>query len=97
MALTYEESAALMQDSVFRGRVKVSCLKFAGSILDESPSVPAHNTRYRWAQQCEQQPDLVAGQIQPPTVMDPAVQADGAAISDGALQGSVETVINKLI
>jgi hypothetical protein len=97
MALTYEESAALMTDAAFRGRVKVSCLKFAGSILIEADSTPAHNTRVRWATNTYQNPEMVASQTQPPTVMDPAVQDLGAEITDLALQGAVEGVINKLM
>ena len=95
--MTYEESAALMSDQAFRGRVKVAALKYADSILVESNTVPAHNTRERWALQTFQNPEMVAGQLQPPTVMDAAVQAAGAAIEDAALQGSVETVVNKML
>jgi hypothetical protein len=95
--MTYTESAALMTDIAFRGRVKVSCLKYADSILVEATTVPAHNTRLRWAQNCFQQPDQVAAQVQPPTVMDAAVQSAGAEIDDAALQASVETVINKMM
>ena len=95
--MTYEESAALMQDFAFRGRVKVACLKFASSIMIEATSVPAHNARLRWAQQTYQQPDMVAMQTQPPTVMDPAVQTAGAEITDLALQGAVEGVVNKVL
>jgi len=40
---------------------------------------------------------MVAGQIQPPTVMDPAVQAAGSGIDDNGLQGAVEGVINKMM
>jgi hypothetical protein len=97
MALTYDQSAALMQDMAFRGRVKVACLKYADSIMNEPTTTPAHNTRLRWATQCEQNPDGTAGMIQPPTVMDAAVQDAGSAITDTLLQGSVETVINKLM
>lgn len=95
--MTYEESAALMLDTVFRGRVKVACLKFADSIMIEAPTVPAHNARLRWAQQTFQQPDSVAQQVQPPTVMDPAVQTAGAAVTDNMLQGAVEGVVNKIL
>jgi hypothetical protein len=95
--MTYEASATLMTDLAFRGRVKVSCLKYADSILGEATTTPAHNTRQRWAQTCFQQPDQVAAQVQPPVVMDPAVQEAGAEIEDVALQGSVETVINKMM
>ena len=97
MALTYEESAALMTDFAFRGRVKVSCLKFAGSIFIEPDTTPAHNTRVRWATNAYQNPDGVATQTQPPTVMDPAVQESGAEITDLALQAAVEGVVGQLL
>ena len=97
MALTYEESAALMTDGALRGRIKVAVLKFADSIMNENPSIPAHNARLRWAAQTFQQPDPVAVQVQPPTVMDSAVQSAGAAITDDALQGAVEATVNKMI
>jgi len=97
MAMTYEESATLMNDVTFRGRVKVAALTFATSIMNEEPTVTAHNARLRWAQMTYNQPDAVAQQIQPPTVMDPAVQTNGSAITDAALQASVEAVVNKLI
>lgn len=92
--MTYEESAALMGDQAFRGRVKVAVLKYAGSIMIEATSTPAHNTRVRWAVQAQQQPDMVAMQVQNPVVMDPAVQTAGAEITDAALQTSVEAVVN---
>lgn len=95
MPMTYEESAALMQDPEFRGRVKVACLKYADSIIGEPSTTPAHNTRLKWAQMTTQAPDSVAVSIQNPVVMDAAVQESGAAIEDAALQGSVEATVNK--
>lgn len=95
--MTYEESAALMTDSAFRGRVKVAALKYADSIMGEATNTPAHNTRERWALMTMQNPDGTAAQLQPPTVMDAAVQAAGAEIDDEALQASVETVVNKMM
>lgn len=95
--MTYEESAALMTDAQFRGRIKVAVLKYADSIFDEAGDTPAHNTRSRWAAQASQQPDQTAGQLQGPVVMDAAVQSAGSAIDDNALQGSVEAVVNKLL
>jgi len=86
-----------MTDMEFRGRVKVSALKYADSIMIEASSVPAHNTRVRWAQNTMQNPEMAAQQIQPPVVMDSAVQTAGAAISDAALQGSVEATVNKML
>lgn len=95
--MTYEESQTLMNDPTFRGRVKVAALKFSTAIMDEASTFPAHNTRMRWAQSCFQSPDTIAGQLTPPTVMDAAVQASGADITDQALQGSVEATVNKML
>ena len=95
--MTYEESDALMKDSTFHGRIKVATLKYANSIMGEATTVPAHNTRVRWATEAMKQPDMTATGLQPNVVMDPQVQADGAEITDLLLQGSVETVVNKLL
>lgn len=95
--MTYEESAALMTDIGFRGRVKVAVLKFADAIVIEPGTVAAHNARVRWATQAFAQPDIVAGQVQPPTVMDAAVQASGENIADAALQSAVEATVNKML
>jgi hypothetical protein len=95
--MTYEEAAALSTDITFRGRIKIACLKFADSIMIEANTVPAHNARVRWATNTMQQPDMVAGQIQQPVIIDPAVQLAGAEITDAALQGSVEATVNKML
>jgi hypothetical protein len=95
--MTYDESQALMNDFEFRGRIKVAALKYADSILGEVSTIPAHNTRMRWAVNTMQAPDQTATQLQPPVVMDSQVQQDGKDITDVLLQGSVETVVNKLM
>jgi hypothetical protein len=95
--MTYEESAALMTDPIFRGRVKVACLKYADSIIIEAVSVAGHASRVRWAAQVFQSPDTVAQQVQPPAVMDAAVAAAGKNVTDEALQGAVEAVVNKTL
>jgi hypothetical protein len=97
MALTYEETADLMKDQVFRGRVAVGCTKYARYITDEAPDVPAHPTRYKWAQQTLVAPDVSANVVMPTVVWDDSVQVAGAAITDVALQGAVETAVQKLI
>lgn len=94
--MTYSESNTLTNDSDFRGRVKIACLKFASSIQVEATTTPAHNARLRWAQQTYLQPDQMAMQVAQPTVLDPVVQQDGAAVTDTALQGAVEAVVNSL-
>ena len=94
--MTYEESNALTNDPAFRGRVKIACLKFASSIAVEASDVPAHNVRLRWASQTFQSPDQVAMQTTPPVVLDPAIQADGDAVTDPALQSAVESTVTKM-
>src|SRR5262249_39997683 len=97
MAISYEESQTLMRDMAFIGRVKVACLKFANYIMNEPTATPAHNTRYRWAQNAMVDSDAVAGKVTPNVVMDSQVQTDGAAITDANLQTSVETTLNFMI
>jgi len=97
MALTYSDSADLINDMQFRGRVKVACLKFATYILDEAGTVAAHGSRARWANQCVQQPDMTAGQVTPPLVLDPNVQSAGGAIDDATLQTAVEDTVQQLM
>jgi len=97
MAMTYEETAALMKDPVFRDRVGIACVNYARYITDEAASTPAHNTRYRWATQTMQSPEVAVNQVIPTVVTDNAVQDAGAAITDEALQSAVETAVNKLL
>jgi hypothetical protein len=95
--MTYEESFQLMADLTFRGRCKVACLKLAEVILAEAATVVNHNARLRWANQAFQNPDMAAGQVQSPAVMDPLVQAQGSAVTDVDLQTAVNTVVDKLL
>lgn len=97
MAISYTESANLMKDGDFQGRVKVACLTYAAYISNESPDVVGHNTRYKWAIATLTNPDLAAFNITPTAVMDPNVQAQGAAIDDATLQTAVETALNKVM
>ena len=95
MALTQEQSAALMQDSAFRGRIKVCCLKYANTIpLEPAPHTRGYTSALRWTQQCIMNPDQTAQTVQSSAVMDPAVQDAGSQIGDVALQGAVESVVN---
>jgi hypothetical protein len=95
--MTYAESAQLMSDMQFQGRVKVSALTFAAYIMNEPTSTPAHSSRVKWAQGCYANPNVVAINLQSPVVMTPEVQADGAAVSDANLQTAVEEVVNQVL
>jgi len=95
--LDYNTSALLQNDFAFRGRVRVACLHFATYVRDEATSVPAHTTRYRWSQECFQNPDMKAQAVQPIVVMDPNVQSQGDAISDSELQSATEVAIQSFL
>lgn len=98
MAMAYQETADLMKDVSFRGRVSVSCVNYARYITDEAASTPAHSTRSRWAQQTLLNPEMAVNQVIPTVCTDSAVQdAGGSVIADPALQSAVETAINKLL
>ena len=103
MALTYEQSAELMNNAIFRGRVKVACLKYADYIWGEAANTPGHSSRIKWAQQTFQMPDAAAAQVTPAVVMDSAVQSgeissDGdSTIDDAGLQSATENAINKML
>lgn len=94
MALDYTESAALMQDPTFRGRVKVAALEYAQFLTLQ----PANsNSKVKWIQQTYANPDQMAATLTPPTVMNPNVQAAGATISDAELQGAVQAVADLIM
>lgn len=96
--MTYEESAQLINDPQFRGRVKVAVLSFAGRIMLQGPgSGLGANGVFRWAQNALQNPDAVAQQVVPTTVMEPGVQSQGPNIDDGGLQFSVENAVAKIL
>jgi hypothetical protein len=95
--LTYEETNSLTKDAVFRGRVAVGCTHYAVYITDEPANTPAHSTRYRWAQSTLGNVETAVNQVITTVCNDASVQADGAAITDAALQSAVETAVQKLI
>lgn len=93
--LTYEESAALMSDPVFQGRVKAACLSYAQTLL---ATPPANNpSLFRWAGNTYVNPDFAMNQVTPPAVMNVNVQTEGAAITDPALLATVEYVVGGLL
>lgn len=96
MAIDYKTTSDLMHDTDFDGRVRVACLHYASYISGEDASVPAHNTRRRWAQDAFKNPDVAAVTVMPILVMDNKVQAAGAAITDVDLQSAVETSVNMM-
>jgi hypothetical protein len=95
--LSQEQSAALMSDFTFRGRVKVCCVKYADSIVIASVAVSTHTAAVKWAFRCFQVPDTVAGEVQPGAVMDGKVQSEGSAVTDQDLQSAVEATVGKTI
>jgi hypothetical protein len=101
MALDYNGSANLMNDLTFRGRVKVAVLHYAGFIIGEPATTPAHSSRLKWANSALLQPDFVTQQVQPIVVGDDNIQAatqpDASDIADTVVQTATETAINKIL
>jgi hypothetical protein len=94
--MTFEESAQLMTNPQFRGRIKVACLKYADYIV--TSNLPGTSmTMRRWADNTFQNPDNSAQLAQAAVVMDAAVQSTGPDIADQQLQTAVETVIKKMV
>jgi len=93
--VTNQESAELALDPVFRGRVKVSLLRYAENILG-NPSGRT-NALIAWARITFMQSDQVAQQYQGGVVLDGAVQSAGKDVTDQALQGAVESAVNKIV
>jgi hypothetical protein len=98
MAMTYTETYELTKDPVFRGRVSTACVHYADFVMLEAPNTPAHNVRFRWAQQTLVGPEASVNRVIATVCNDTAVQdAGGSAITDTALQAAVETSINKIL
>lgn len=93
--MSKEESAALINDPVFRGRVKVACLQYADSIL-ANPSGRTF-TVLQWGRNTLLQPDQAAGNVVGATVIDGAVQSAGKNVTDEDLQRAVEVQVNKIM
>lgn len=94
MAMTLEESAELINDATFRGRVKVAALLYA-QYMSLHPGNSSSLTN--WIFQTLRAPDQVAQTLTPSVVINPAVQDAGANVTDQDLQSAVQTVANTLM
>ena len=97
--MDYAESAALMNNTLFKGRVKVAILKYSNSILSSGASLPSigANAILRWASHAYNDSERIAQQVIAPVVMDASVQNQSEHITDEALQKVVESVVNKTL
>ena len=89
MALSLADSAILMMDSTFRGRVKVAALKYA-QYLQLQPSLS--NSKSNWIRSTISSPDQTAATLTPAVVMNPNVQGPGADVDDANLSAAVQAV-----
>lgn len=96
MALTQEESAALMNDPVFRGRVKVCALNYA-QYLSLQAATAGSNAKMTWMQSTVRNPDNMAATLTPPTVLNPNVQIAGAEVTDADLMAAVQAVADMIM
>ena len=97
MALTFEESSQLMNNVAFRGRVKVACLGLARNWIAQPTPGQGMNARIRWAQACVQNPEMTAQNTTPTTVMQDAVQSQGADVDDSTLAFSVGQAVDSML
>ncbi len=90
---TYLEIADLKQDENFRRRVGVAVILYASYVLGNTADTVFRETKVAWARRAlastEEQVYRLLGFI----LGDATVRAELAAVSDGALQGIVETAI----
>lgn len=94
MALNLEESANLINDSAFRGRVKVAALLYA-QYLTLHPG--NSNSMMNWVFQTLKSPDASTAMLVPSVVINPNVQSAGKDVTDADLQSAVQTVANSLM
>jgi len=102
MALSYDQTSALMKDLQFQGKIKVAAVKYSDAIgIIDNQSVASRVNLVKWSFRCAQQPDMVANELQPYVVWDPKIQAADidenghSLVSDADLQTAVETTVNK--
>ena len=94
MAMSFAESAALMNDPAFRNRVKVAAIKYAEYIFLQAGN---SNSRTNWSQRTMQQPDQTALTLTPNVVMNVNVQNAGAAITDPELSSAVQVTADMMM
>lgn len=96
MALTQDESATLMNDFTFRGRVKVCIITYAQYLREQTAS-PLRGSQATWCAQAQGQPDAMAAQLTPLVVLNPNVQAAGGAVTDIDLQAATQAVVDEMV
>src|SRR5262252_328357 len=100
MALTQVQSAALMGDVEFHGRIKVCVVQYSDSIGIQTTPVSTRQKLVQWSFAVQVTPDSIATGLQPFVVKDSKVQDAGvdedghSLVSDADLQTAVETVVN---
>jgi len=92
--MTLEESANLINDPSFRGRVKVAALIYA-QYLSLQPNNSSSTSN--WIFQTLRAPDQVALTLTPSVVINPNVQIAGANVADPDLQAAVQSVATSLM
>ena len=112
MAMTSDESAYLQTELSFKGRVRVSLMRYATAILNEPTSTSRHKSGTDWAQDVYRNPDVRAQSYQPAVVMDPGIQQAGlmddpndpglnkrkiSAATDAEVDAATQAVVNQTI
>ena len=100
MALTLDQSANLMTNTTFQGRIKTSSMIFATSITQN----PGFSSGLQsWARTTIAGPMAMAAQLQPSVTIDSAVQNAGidpddgdSLVTDDQLNQVVQVVVQRL-
>lgn len=88
MAMSQTDTANLINDPIFRGRVKVAALQYA-QYLQLQPSLNA--SKANWIQRTMTQPDQIAQTLVAAVVISPNVQnAGGSSVSDPDLLAATQ-------
>lgn len=95
--VTYQTYAALASNPLFLHRVAIAVARFTAYILGESPSVPNHNARYKWALIAATVTSAVAQSISNAVVLDEGVSTNLMSSTDAEIQASVEAQISLLL
>jgi len=92
--MTFEESATLINDPTFRGRVKVAALVYAQYL-----SLQPNNSSRRsdWIFNTLRAPDIATQTLTPSVVINPNVQQEGASVTDPNLQAAVQMAADTLM
>lgn len=92
MAISYEVLAS--RTGIMQGRIKIAVMKYAVYIYNEAGNTANHTNRLNWANDALNSPDSMSGRCLAFVLGNQDFIDADVGLSDSALQGIVEGVIN---